>query len=142
MDQAVAGHTKEFQIQWYETLTAMGFTIQEISSLEKVEVFLRNSFIATPRALEGLIAFMNRSIAIASENQMLKTRLSTNAHYREAKKVVARAVFDADVYFWHPFIFERLPVFYFHYYNFSVFQTLREYALFSNAQVDGLFEGI
>jgi hypothetical protein len=120
----------------------MGFTVTDIFSLEKVDVFLRNSFIATPRALDGLITFMNRSINIATENRELKSRLSTNAHYREAKKAIAKAVFDSDFYFWHPFIFERLPVFYFHYYNFSVFQTLREYTLFSNAEVDGLFQGL
>ena len=120
----------------------MGFTVTDILSLEKVDVFLRNSFIATPRALDGLIAFMNRSIAVATENRELNTRLSTNAHYREAKKAIAKAVFDSDFYYWHPFIFERLPVFYFHHYNFSIFQTLREYAMFSNAEVDGLFEGI
>lgn len=142
MDQAIGGHTEEFKTLWYETLSAMDFNPPEIHSLEKVEVFLRNSFILTPRALDGLISFMNRAITVATENAELKARLSTDAHYREGKQIVAKTVFGSDVYFWHPFIFERLPVFYFHYYNFSVFQTLREYTMFSNAEVDGLFQGL
>ena len=130
--QAVSGHTIEFKAVWYETLKAIGISAADIQKADKIDLFLRNSYVAKPSALKGLISFMNHSISIATENAKLARILATDAHYREAKKEVARRVFNSNVYFWHPFIFERLPVFYFHHFNFTVFQSLKEYENFSS----------
>jgi len=141
MDQAIKGHTEEFRSIWYETLNQLGYH-KNVDFIDRKEVFLRNSYLARPKALEGLISFMNRSISTVSGSPRLQMILSKDAHYQEAKKKVAESVFHSDVYQFYPFVFERLPVFYFHYYNLSVFTSLDQYAYFSNEEVDTLFEGI
>jgi len=141
MDQAINGHTEQFRSVWYDTLSQLGYK-NNVDSIDRKEVFLRNSYIATPKALEGLITFMNRSIATVSQSTHLQLLLSQDANYREAKKIVAESVFHSNFYQFYPFVFERLPVFYFYYYNLSVFTSLEQYALFSNEEVDTLFEGI
>lgn len=142
MNQAIAGHSTEFKRVWYETLSTLGYRKEEIVRLEGVEVFLRNTFLITPSALDSLVTFMNFSISTVVENSQLRSLLSSDAHYREAKKDVAKRIFRAEVYYWFPFVFERLPVFFAYHSNMSVFHSLEENVKFSNEQVDTLFVGI
>jgi hypothetical protein len=151
VEQGVRGHTEEFRNVWYSTLLSVveeensEFLFEKLKKFDQVEVFLRNTFIASPRALKALVKFMNRSIKVVEENNpplFIGSLLSHDAHYREKKETIARAVYDRDYYYWHPFIFERLPVFFFHYYNFSVFGSLKQAQVFSNAMVDDLFKGL
>jgi hypothetical protein len=144
LQQAVRGHTQEFKGVWDATLSAYGFTAEEIRSGDDIEVFLRNTFITTPHWMVELCAFMNRYIHIASTNETLGLVLASNSHYREAKLHVARIVFHENFYHWHPFIFERLTPFFVHIRNISVFGSLYQTEWFENTNIstDGLYKGL
>lgn len=141
--QALGGHTEDFNHVWSATLQALGFNEGDIRDHgSKVEVFLRSTFISRPHLMKKLISFMKMSQQVAETNDRLAAILSTDAHYREAKLNVARSVFKADYYHWHPFIFERLPAFYMSYHNVSTFRTLYQTEWFENTQLRGLYDGL
>ena len=113
--QAVSGHGKRFKRVWYRFVRSMGYTIAEIRATDDVEVFLRNTFIARTREMINLTYFMEKAIFHAQHNSSVRALLASDAHYKEARyrKNTAQRVFGAKHYQWHPFIFERLPVFFF-----------------------------
>ena len=121
LPQAIAGHTKDFKVVWDATLAAQGFREEQIRSADQIEVFLRNTFITTPYWMGELVSFMDASVYTAQHNDTLRRLLRSHSHYREAKIDVAHAVFQQDYYYWHPFIFERLPAFFVHIRNVSIF---------------------
>lgn len=174
LQQAVRGHDAQFKRVWDATLHTLGYDEQSIRALDKVEVFLRNSYLITPAWFDKLVQFMNQSIAIAdaasaekpsatttntaasstnsvvdkdgssSTSSTLGQLLRGDAHYREGKPEVSRTVFGDDHYQWHPFVFERLPVFFLHHSGARVFTALRQAQLFENGDepVDLLYKGL
>lgn len=142
--QAVRGHTAEFTQVWDMLLKVQGFTEQEIRAQDSVEVFLRNSMIIRPRWLKRLTQHMSEAIQLVVTNASIQAAFATDAHYQEAKyrKKVAETVFHTPYYQWHPFIFERLPVFYLHHYNASIYGTLRETEWFDTRDSGSLFKGL
>jgi hypothetical protein len=144
VDQAVRGHTTEFLTIWDMLLHQQGFSEQEIRRNDRVEVFLRNSMLIRPAWLLRLDTLMSAAIDTVTNNATINRAFTADAHYRESKfrKRVAQKIFHTDYYQWHPFIFERLPVFFLHHYNASVYGTLREVEWFDFANSNALFKGL
>lgn len=144
MNQAIAGHTVEFAQRWNAVLQAQGYTESEIRAQDRAEVFLRNSMLIRPQWLSKLAQQMTTAMNIIQTNETLRAAFATDAHYREAKyrKKTAEKVFQTKYYQWHPFVFERLPVFYLHHYNASVYGTLREAEWFDFRDSHLLFKGL
>lgn len=140
--QAVRGHGEAFIERWKQLLLAMNYSQEDIVRYSMVEVFLRNTYLIKPKWLLKLSEFMKTAIETYQQNQQLQSLFKQNAHYRELKLKVAKKIFHQNYYEWHPFIFERLPCFFFHYYNASIFTTLRQVVLFDNPEVDTLFKGL
>lgn len=134
IDQAVYGHTTSFLQVWEAFLMRLGYLKEKIHESNNVEVFFRNTFIITPTALNSLINFIQRCMFLCETDSNLKAILETNANYRESifRKDTSYKIFKKPYYEWHPFIFERLPSFYFHIHNFSVFTILSEIESFGN----------
>lgn len=141
MDQAVRNHGSEFEKLWYLLLTKLNFSPNHIKEAARIELFLRNTFIIKPKWLFGLSNFMNKAINLLLIDEELDRAFSSDAHYQEKKLDVARRIFSSDHYQWHPFIFERLPSFFFHVGNATTFTTLEETIKFEN-NIPNLFSGL
>lgn len=144
MQQAVTGHTTQFMQIWDHLLLTIGFTNQQIRASDRAEVFLRNSMIIRPTWLKRISKFMISAMDVVDHNATIRAEFATDAHYQEAiyRKAVAQRVFHTDYYQWHPFVFERLPVFYLHHYNASVYGTLRETEWFDFDNSGDVFKGL
>ncbi len=140
--QAVMGHGAGFMERWEKLLLSMNYSSDDILKYSKIEVFLRNTYIIKPQWLIMLSRFMSNAIDTYQKDKVLQALFKQNAHYRESKLPVARKIFNQEYYEWHPFIFERLPCFFFHYYNASIFTSQRQVILFGNQQIDTLFKGL
>ncbi len=144
MEQAVSGHTTRFIQVWDNLLRTMGYSDVDIRKGDKAEVFLRNSILIRPAWLKKLSKFMISAMDVVQTNSAIRDDFVTDAHYQEAiyRKAVAQRVFHTDYYQWHPFIFERLPVFFLNHHNASVFGTLRETEWFDFANSEQVFKGL
>ena len=125
LEQAIAGHNEQFPIVWDAVLSCLGHSPTEIRKYDNVETFWRNSFITTPKKLHELITFMNKAIQVTTTNETLSAILQQDAKYIEPRsKLITLRIFGTDYYQWHPFVFERLPVFYFYSRNITVYSTI------------------
>jgi len=125
LEQAIAGHSDHFPIVWDALLSSLGHTSTEIRKYDNVETFWRNSFITTPRKLYDLIKFMNQAIQVTNSNETLSRILQQDAKYNEPRsKLITLRIFGTKYYQWHPFVFERLPIFYFYSRNITVYSTI------------------
>jgi hypothetical protein len=124
MKQAIEGHNEGFKECWDALLTAMGYTQSQIRAADGVEVFLRNSFIIKPKWMRRLIEFMRMAMEITNTNANVSTLMQRDAKYKAGVARVAKRIFRTNYYMWHPFVFERLPVFFFHAHNASVYRTI------------------
>jgi hypothetical protein len=132
MNQATKGHTEKFREVWYYMLTSMGFDLVNIKKLDNIEAFWRNSFIISPRWLKKLTKFMDDSINLLETNITIQKVFENNAYYNEGKIIVSEKIFKKKFYYWHPFIFERLPVFFLNFYNAKIFSSIQEIQNFEN----------
>lgn len=125
LEQAIAGHNAQFSVVWEAILSSLGYNSMTIQKYNDVETFWRNSFITTPKRLHDLVNFMNQAIHVTLSNKTLSNILEQDARYLEPRsKRITQRIFGTDYYQWHPFIFERLPVFFFHAQNISIYTTL------------------
>jgi hypothetical protein len=111
--QATEGHSADFLVAWEAMLTSMGFNHSYIRQFDNVPAFYRNSYIVQPYLMKEIIGFMNRAIEAALHNESVVAVLKTDAGYMAGTPGVAEKAFDTPYYQWHPFVFERLPIFYF-----------------------------
>ena len=136
------GHGQEFEHVWNKLLGSLNFSTEDMKRFENIEVFLRNTYIVNPIWLKKLVKFVENATREVIMNEELSTLFKQNAHYREMKMDVAQSVFHAGYYQWHPFIFERLPSFFFTYYNASVFQTIYQTTWFDTPTIADLYKGL
>jgi len=124
MEQAVRAHRDGFKAAWDGLLTALGHSDAAIRRHDHAEVFLRNSFVCRVAWFHRLAAFMVRAMDTATNDAAVARRLQQDAHYEAATKGVAQRVFNTPYYQYHPFVFERLPVFFFHHEGAKVYTML------------------
>ena len=94
----------------------MGYDNVTIESQYQVRPFFRNSYMCRPHIMVKMIGYMNEAIDAALTSD-ISQMLEQNAKYGSSKlkrkrKKAARKIFDKSYYEFHPFVFERLPVFY------------------------------
>jgi hypothetical protein len=122
MSQAVQGHGPQFQRAWDSLLMALEYNQSLIQSADRLAPFFRNSFLGRPSLMRDYCIFINRAIDLALYNETVRQLLGVNANYDATKLSVAQLIFQSNHYELHPFIFERLPVFYFHAIQAKVFR--------------------
>lgn len=118
--QAIEGHSPQFVAVWEGLLTSMGFNHSYIRQFDRVTTFYRNSYITTPGFMKHIISFMNRALEISLKNSTVAALLEADANYKEPSPGVADRAFNKSYYMWHPFVYERLPVFYFNHIGASI----------------------
>jgi hypothetical protein len=64
------------------------------------------------------------AMEITNTNANVSTLMQRDAKYKAGVARVAKRIFRTNYYMWHPFVFERLPVFFFHAHNASVYRTI------------------
>lgn len=124
MAQAIDGHSSSFKDVWYKSLTFLGFNDTSIAGADTVQMFYRSTYFVRPTVLVALSDFMVRAMDAVVNNIELRALLSNDSKYPMGTFgdiEVARRVFNKPYYEYHPFIFERLPVFFFHHHNISVY---------------------
>jgi hypothetical protein len=114
MTTSVKYHTIWFLRAWNALLLAMGFEQEIIIKYANIHAFYRNIYIITPKKLQQLMHFMQQAMNIAETNEKVKQLFNKDAHYVLGTVQTAKRVFGTPYYQLHPFIFERLPAFYFY----------------------------
>ena len=121
LPQAILCHSSHFKVIWDTLLTSLGYTVTDIRKQDKVHSFYRNTYITTPIIMKQLIIFINKAITLVNTNKKLSKLMQYNANYKQSKQGVSIIMFNTTYYQYHPFIFERLPVFFSYYSNFTVY---------------------
>ena len=91
----------------------LGYSETQIAPLNHIQGYYRNSFLVRPHLMIKLIRHMNKAMDIALTNRNVSSDLSKNANYKNGTEVAQR-IFQKTYYELWPFVFERLPVFFFH----------------------------
>lgn len=115
LNGAVLQHGLDFLNAWNALLKTMGFKECEILD-ESIKGFYCNWWLSTPNLLMEYIGFYHACKKMIDNSTYLQSLLKKNALYtnHSMTKNQLNLLFGADYYMLHPFIFERLPCFYFH----------------------------
>lgn len=118
LEGAVLNHGLSFYRAWRELLLRMGYTEAQILDRD-VPFFASNWWIARPSCMEAYARFVRAAqdavvAGAGSGESCLAELFAEDALYRSARDVEqVRRAFGADHFTLHPFVFERLPGFYF-----------------------------
>lgn len=116
MKHGVRHHGAAFKLAWDGVLTSAGYSLSTIRDHDDDLPFFKSSFIVRASLLPGLIDFMNRAMHIVRNNQTVAELFDRDSYYsKTASRVkvdVSAKVFGSNI-FLHPYVFERLPSFYF-----------------------------
>jgi hypothetical protein len=107
-------HGHHYSVCWDTLLIEQGFTNADIHSYDHIGVFYRNIYIAKLWAFETLVKKMKQAIELVESSSKLQVLFSKDSGYIGADGNLAKELFNHTNYAMHPFIFERLPAFYFH----------------------------
>ena len=110
-----------FQNAWVSILTKAGFSTQDILKYD-MPFMASNYWVAKPEWMKKYIIFLQKITKLISEDPDLQRKLDINARYYTGKIPRHRLlmIFNKPYYTLHPFIFERLPGFFFHHYKASI----------------------
>jgi hypothetical protein len=111
--QAQMTHGLNFIEVWHELLRRLGFAEDVIHRSDFVDVFFCNYWVAKPAVMTKFIAFLRHAIDIMEDDSVLFGLLQADAKYTQGDTAVAYRAFGTPFYQYHPFICERLSVFYF-----------------------------
>jgi hypothetical protein len=123
LTQAVSTHGHDFTIAWDMLLQALGYNLTQIRSVDYTYPFFRNSFIGKPSWMAKYSVFVNQAMDMVIYNETISSLFAVNANYDAPKVGVAEKVFETPYYQLHPFIFERLPVFYFNMHRAMIYES-------------------
>ena len=101
-------------------LTVANYSIEQIRSCDKIRVFYRSSYVATPSVMQKLVAFMSYAMDLVVLNKTLALLFAADPRYDRSKKDIAQKIWEKDQYEMHPFIFERVPSCFFHIHGYKV----------------------
>lgn len=111
--QAQRTHGILFVEIFHEVLRRLGFNEDAIFAADNVEAFFCNYWLAKPALMAEYIEFLSRAVQLMETDPVLSFLLSADARYPEGHIEVAQNAFGTPFYQLHPFIGERLPVFFF-----------------------------
>jgi hypothetical protein len=110
---AVVSHPQTFAPAWYALLEALEFSDTVASNHSaNLKAFYRNAFVCRPAEMLLLSTSMSTAIMKVNMNSALSHLFEQDSHYKGEKSVSLR-IFGKTYYELHPFVFERLPVFFF-----------------------------
>jgi hypothetical protein len=110
---AVHYHGKAFVKAWNNLLYHMGFPEPVVRQLDPILAFYRNAFVCRPAYMVELVALMSDAMNRVIFDPDLHALFAINSGYPGAREV-AEKVFRKPYYELHPFVFERLVVFFVH----------------------------
>ena len=116
---AISLHNVGFKYAWYALLNALGYADDVITKYSTMDSFYRNSYLIRPPILKQLMVFMSNAMEIATKNETVNELLSANSEYY-GKFEIATRIFSTFYFQLHPFLFERLPIFFMHVHNISM----------------------
>lgn len=117
LEAAVFMHGLNFYLAWHGLLRAMGFSDDEINDRSIVKGMCCNWWMAKPVHLREYIKFLRGAARKLATSPELTRLMFADAHYYSGKMTPEqrRAAFDGvEHYPVMPFVFERLPSFFFH----------------------------
>lgn len=122
LPHAISVHSKTFQVIWDATLSHLNVTIKQIRDQDNVRPFFRSSYLCKPKIMMQLMSFMNRAIISVSKSSELLKLYGMDSEYKVTPENihVAQRIFHQNYYEFHPFVFERLPIFFVNHINCSI----------------------
>lgn len=109
-----------FRNAWILLLTKAGFDKKDILN-DNIPFLACNYWVAKPEWMERYIQFQQKLVKIIADDPILQQKLDINAHYHgKITRTRLMMIFNRPYYTLHPFIFERLPGFFFNYYKASI----------------------
>jgi hypothetical protein len=100
----------------YKMLTAAGYTDEQITN-PLIKGFYRNWWVSKPLWMKRYIDFFQTCKCLVNSNKSLRRYLDQVAYYSpegSLDKDRLQQIFQSDHYHQTPFVFERLPSFFFH----------------------------
>jgi len=97
---------------WDLLLQKLGYSLKVIREFDSYRPFYRSTYLIKPDVLLKLSAMMQNAMLLTSKDKSLRTAFSKDAKYVNGSKEQAMKSFGTKYYQYHPFIFERLPVFF------------------------------
>lgn len=116
IEAAVFQHGFNFYKAWQLLLEAMGFSRDMIDNTCIENGFFCNWWMAKPDMMDKYASFANKAIQIVNDTQVIKDAFDKDAHYylgntSEEDRI---RLFGKPFYTLRPFVFERLPTFFFY----------------------------
>ena len=91
----------------------LGFEKNFISN-NRFKPFYCNYWIAKKNILIEYIYFFKRCVNIINSNKDIQNLIWDNIHYANIANIDLMKIFNKPYYCYHPFIYERIPIFFFH----------------------------
>jgi hypothetical protein len=113
--QAESSHGREFTTAWRSLLSNMGYSISEVNAQDYIVGFYGNAWVCRPALFVRYVNFVTRALEVVNLNRTLKELLyvDSGAHVPETVRHALHSVYDVDYIPLLPFVFERLPAFFF-----------------------------
>ena len=105
---------------WRNVLRGLGYSQQQITATDNIQPYFRNCFLVRPHLMIKLIRHMNIAMDIALTNRNVSSHLSKSTRYKNNGEITHRVFKQSNWELW-PFIFERLPIFFFHIFEAKVY---------------------
>lgn len=106
-------HGKHFQQCWDAVLSNLGFNETAIRKEDYGHPFYRNAYFAKPDYFKRISKYMSAAIDEVLLNDKVESIFRKEAYYTGDKGKITAKAFNTNHYEYHPFVFERLPVFFF-----------------------------
>jgi ribonuclease HIII len=90
----------------------MGYDEATIRSHDYEHNFYKNALVMKPMFMIKLIKLMNIAMDISMLDTIVSDKFEQNSNYGMEAKDSAQEIFKKPYYEYHPFIFERLPIFF------------------------------
>ena len=98
----------------------MGFNNESFLKTQNVRPFYRNSYLCKPFVMHKMMAFMSEAMQIGISDRNVSKLLKRDADYHSIVPSVAQKIFGSGYYEYHPFIYERLPIFFVYFMDCSI----------------------
>jgi len=112
--QATRDHGQRFRKIWIYLIKNLGYSVEEAID-PTVKLFFCNYWMAKPPVMIDYINFFEKAKYILENSEEIQNDLWSNSNYNGyVSSGRLTEIFGRPYYPYHPFIFERLPCFFFH----------------------------
>ena len=140
MAQAILSHGSAFHNAWDALLLLLGYSTEDIRKHDNVSGFYSNAWYARSEVFVAYAEFLSRAIQALDHSSTLKNLLMLDSGYQvpKEKQELLRAVYGTTYVPLLPFVFERLPVFFFASYGASIYYSSVRLPAFDNSSEGSL----